>query len=259
MALLVSNFFMVTVDIPILLSYYISGKMVPQTDRFCQVWLFIDYYLFVTGLMLMTFASFERHILILHSSVIHAHSKRILLHYAPLLLCGIYPFCYYIGVLFIYPCANYYDYTIQSCLTPCYLMSNQIVALYEFLAHGTVPTFLIALFSIGLWMRVLMHNQRVRQTVNWGRHRKLTMQMLGISCLYLITNMPLCIVNLIQLLGMSDFGLAYVPYFVMVVYFNPTILPFVCLGCLPDLRKKLNWRARTRRVDIAPAVDNRRS
>ena len=255
-ALLVVNFFVVTVDLPIMLNSYIVGKMVPQNDGFCQFWMFIDYYLFVTGLILMSFASFERHIHVFHSSWIQTRSRRLLVHYVPLLLCVIYPFCYYIGVLFLYPCSNRYDYTIGSCSSACFLASNQILAFYEFLAHGTVPTLLIGIFSIGLWVRVLLHNRKVQQMPNWSRHRKLTIQMLGISSLYLITGLPLCIVSLVQLAGVGDFGLSLIPYLIMMIYFNPTILPFVCLGVLPELRQKLNFRAR--RIAVTSVPNNRR-
>ena len=255
--LLVVNFFVVTVDLPIMLNSYIVGKMSPQTDAFCQAWMFIDYYLFVTGLVLMTFASFQRHILVFQSNWIQTRSRRLLLHYVPLLLCVVYPFCYYIGVLFLYPCTNHYDFTIDSCSSACFLYANQILAYYEFLAHGTLPTFLIAIFSIGLWIRVLLQNRQARQIPNWTRHRKLTIQMLGISSLYLITGLPLCIVSLVQVAGISDFGLSLTPYLIMFIYFNPTLLPFVCLGILPELRQKLYCCIRRRRVTVTSEPNNR--
>ena len=257
--LLTTNFLMVVMDLPILLNKYIKGAFSPATDHFCYFWMFIDYYLFVTGLLGMTFASFERHILTFHRYFSNTRRKRLFIHYLPLLFCVLYPLCYYIWVLFIYPCKNYYDPKTQRCSDACYLYADENLALYEYIMHGTLPTLLIALFSVTLWIRVLRQRQRVHRAIDWNRNRKFTIQMLGISSFYLVTNLPLCIVIIVQLSGIPDFGSQLVPYLIMAVYMNPTMFPFIYLASLPELRKKLPWCQRRRRVAVAPAGDLRRT
>ena len=79
--LLISNGLQTLIDVPSQLAYYYTGIMQSATVAYCVYTYFIDYTLFTTCFLLLTWASFERHILIFHKHFFDAAAKRILVHY----------------------------------------------------------------------------------------------------------------------------------------------------------------------------------
>jgi hypothetical protein len=68
-------------------------------------------------------------------------------------------------------------------------------------------------------------------------------QLLSNSVLYLITNIPLSILFVAHLSGLPDDVGVYVQlYFDYLCYFVILLFPFVCLGILSELRKKVQWK-----------------
>jgi hypothetical protein len=153
--LLTSNFIMVTVDMPNVLNRFRTDFLWPRTESFCISYLFIDYYLFEASLLVMVFASFESHILIFHKNLIYTRYKRILVHYVPMVICIGDPFICYVFTILLYPCSTYYDSTTESCIDEWYLSKNPILSIYDTIAHGIIPTFLVAISSVTLLIRVL--------------------------------------------------------------------------------------------------------
>ena len=256
--LLTINFLLLVVDVPFVLEGRRTGIMKPQSDVTCHLWLFIDYYLFLSSLLSMTFASLERHLFVFHHHLFTTAKKRLLVHYCPVLFCVFYPLIYYIGVLYLYPCKNYYNFARNLCSSACFLDENPNLALYEFFAHGTIPTVLIALLSLALLIRVLRQKRRMGQREHWNRHRKIILQMISISSLFLVTNLPLCVVVLIQLFGLPYFASNIMSYLFLLVYINPTILPFISILSLPGLKqtfKCFSPRRNTRRNQIEPQAN----
>ena len=186
--LLTTNFLMLVVDVPFALERRRTGIMKPQNDITCSFWLFIDYFLFLSSLLSMTFASVERHLFVFHNHLFSTAKKRLLVHYCPMSLCLVYPLIYYVGVFFLYPCKNYYNFTQNKCSGACFVNANPQLALYEFVAHGTIPTLLIAILSLAHLIRVLKQKQRMGQYAHWNRHRKIISQTITISTLFLLTN-----------------------------------------------------------------------
>ncbi|CAF1011613.1 unnamed protein product [Adineta steineri] len=81
--LLISNSIQTVTDIPLRLSYYYTGKILPFTVSYCHFYYFIDLYLFTTCFLLLAWASFERHILIFHSRIFNRYRTRLIGHYIP--------------------------------------------------------------------------------------------------------------------------------------------------------------------------------
>ncbi len=237
--LLISNAIQTVTDVPVLLSYYYTGIFWPSTVQFCTFHFFIDYDLFTTCFLLLTWASFERHILIFH---IHYHStyfKRLIRHYIPLGFCCIYPLLYYIIFMLFYPCKNYYDMTTENCLVPCYLLVSHFMALYEQIVHGIALMFLILFFNLALIIRVLRQKRRMGRQLTSTRNRKMTVQLLSITFLFIITNSGYFIIQIGQLLGYENFGISVAGWLYPLSMCMPLLVPFMCLNGLQDLKKKL--------------------
>lgn len=96
------------------------------------------------------------------------------------------------------------------------------------------------------------------QREHWNRHRKIILQMISISSLFLVTNLPLCIVALIQLLGLTYFAINIMSYLFLLVYINPTIFPFISILSLPGLKQTFKCfapRRNTRSNQIQPQAN----
>ena len=128
--LLISNGVQTLIDVPFQLSSFYRGIIWPPTVSFCLFGYFIGYYLFTVCFLLITWASFERHILIFHAQFFSTHMRRLFGHYIPLGICCIYPFIYYSIFLLIYLCENYYDKSVANCAPACSLTSSDAMALY---------------------------------------------------------------------------------------------------------------------------------
>ena len=89
--LLISNALQTLVDVPVQLAYFYTGIFWPPDVRYCVFCYYIDYWLFTTCFLLLTWASFERHILIFHSRWYNKRGRRLLGHYLPLGFCCLYP------------------------------------------------------------------------------------------------------------------------------------------------------------------------
>ena len=77
--LLLLNFVQLTLDIPLALQYLKTGVVRPSVEIICNTWMFIDEFTYYLSLILMAWASFERHILIFHSHWLNTRRQRILL------------------------------------------------------------------------------------------------------------------------------------------------------------------------------------
>jgi len=113
--------------------------------------------------------------------------------------------------------------------------------MWDFVAHQIVPIFVITIFSIGLFLRVLWRKNRMRLAVNWRAHRKMTIQALSISSMYCIILLPYTIVYILRNIYnirnplIEDFYdcTVFFSYFVILLF------PFVCACSLPQLKVRV--------------------
>ncbi|CAF3864813.1 unnamed protein product [Rotaria sp. Silwood1] len=243
--LLIVGLFSQTIDIPNILTFFRLGHVWPQTPLNCYVWWFVGTANFNIIGMLMAWASFERHILVFHNQWLNTQKKRIFIHYIPLTTIVLYSFIFYTICIFFLPCENIFDYTQGWCLFPCFLFAYNILLLYDTLINGVLPSLLISVFNILLFIRVIKQKQRLRQQIQWKKYRRMIIQLMSCSALFLLFNLPL-----------KAFAVAYafgLPYgttgqFELFIYFisNFTTLwmPFVCLGSSPDIWLKIKETVR---------------
>ncbi|CAF3897757.1 unnamed protein product, partial [Rotaria sordida] len=144
---------------PSILYYYRYDGIWHRSRTFCAIWSFIDSGLYVTQMVLVCWASIERHILIFHSRWMMTKKKLFFIHYLPLILILLYCMIYYSIAHFFPPCENYFDDSTMQC---CYLCFYDYYALFmwEMIAHEIIPSIIIVISSITLIVRV-----------SWQKHR----------------------------------------------------------------------------------------
>ena len=243
-------------NIPWILSYYRLQEVSIQTPSFCLAWVFINETLYITTTVLFSWATIERHILIFHDRLVATKYKFIFVHCLPIVIILVYCFSYNIIVILFPPCQNTFDYTQVVCAQPLCYYEVDSVAMWDIIVNDMIPTIIIIVCSIALLLRVLLQKQRMRQRINWRNYRKMTIQLLSISLLYLIIYIPGMLMGFIYLCDVPEYiGADFVLYAGFFAYYGNILLPFICAGSMPELKKKVkmifpSWRRQLR--EIAP-------
>jgi hypothetical protein len=239
--------------------YYLNSYTTSYpTFTFCVIWGFIDWGFFVTQAILFAWTSIERHILIFHDRWVSTRKKRFFIHYLPPVLLIFYCFIFYSIIFFFPPCENLIASLSSPCIHVC-LYDKRVIFMWETIIHQILPNLIIIICSITLILRVLWQKHRINQPIQWRKHRKMTLQLIFISLLYLIFSFPNIFVILIELCGLSgDVSPDVKTYTDFFSYFVLLFFPFVCIFSLPDLRNKimkiLPLRRRHRARSIVPGI-----
>jgi hypothetical protein len=158
-------------------------------------------------------------------------------------------------VIFFPPCENTFDFESLGCgLSPCY-GNIPYLNTWDYLGNGIVCTFIETISSVALIIRVLWQKRRAHQRLDWRKHRKMAFQLLSISALSLTIVFPQSLITVIQQIGgpqLSNFGAGVNTYLFYLYTFVVYLLPFTCLGGLPELWKKLGIFRRNRQRMIGP-------
>nr|ACD54800.1 unknown [Adineta vaga] len=228
------------IDIPLNLNFISnSGIVKPSNSFLCRSWWMIDVGFYNGITIIMSWSAFERHILVFHDQWISTRRKRFLIHYLPLILLLFYINIFYFIVIFFPSCNNIYNYTLPVCNNfPCYL-NDPFLGKWDSLINSILPTILISFFIITLIYRVYRQKRRLHQPIRWRKQRKLIIQLVPISILYLIVNIPLNLLIFVHLCGLSkqiagDIQL----YFDFLCYLLILIFPFFNFASLSEIRKK---------------------
>ena len=208
--------------------------------NFCLIWAFLDYGLFSLQVGLFAWATMERHILIFHDRWVSTPKKRFFIHYFPIIGIVGYYVAYYCIVYFVIPCASPFDgFLAGGIYIPC-AFDRTVLATWDLMFHQVVPTLIITLFSIGLLVRVVYQKIRVRQPVQWRKHRKMTLQLCVISIIYIVFNGPWVVVVFAYQCGLSvERAAVGIIYGNFLNYFIIFSFPLVSFLSLSDLRSKL--------------------
>ncbi|CAF4872638.1 unnamed protein product [Rotaria sp. Silwood1] len=113
-------------------------------------------------------------------------------------------------------------------------------SMFEFITGGITNAIIIAIFSMILIIRLIKQKHRLNQQLNWRKHRKMTIQLLSIVLLFYIFYLPSVIIGILFNCGVPYSNLEYLlVYGQFFSYYINFLLPFVCAGTLPHLRKKI--------------------
>ncbi|CAF1096016.1 unnamed protein product [Adineta steineri] len=227
------------IDIPFHIIYLSLDYVWPSNPIFCLFWLFISVGIFDTTGILMAYATIERHILIFHDRWLINKKRRIFIHYIPLYSVVIYSLIFYIYVILFPPCLTNFDYTQPWCSYPCYY-DNNILSMYDSIVNVVLPAFIIVFFSIALLLRFIIRRRQLNLKNKWKKYRRMIIQITTMSSLLIIFNLPLTILMLAHLCGLSsDIGIDFSQYAYFFTYFIPLLMPFICLQSLPEIYRKL--------------------
>lgn len=249
------------IDISWYLDFIRRGIVWPQTPAHCLVWWLVDLGFYNTDAIILAWASTERHILIFHNRWISTQKQRFFVHYLPLLILLLYTTIYYTIVIFFPPCENTYLYTLPVCAAiPCHLL-HPILGIWEMGVHGCLSTIIIAFASISLLIRAIMQKRR-HQAFQWKKFRKMIIQLLFISTLYLLFNLPIMTMWLARQCGLpADVGVEEELVAFFITYWVMMLLPIVSLISLPNWKKKIfklvnwEWRHQTTVIPITRNVN----
>ncbi|CAF3360691.1 unnamed protein product [Rotaria socialis] len=231
--LLCNNLIYELIDISLFLNYYRSGTVVPATKSLCLMWMFVDETLYNVSTVTIAWASIERHIIIFHDKWLSSVKKRFLLHYAPYAIVITYTILFHFVVIVIPPCENTYNYTQEICGHPLCSHNSKLVGTWDSVVHNIIPAITIVIFSISLLARVLIKNHRMRRAFQWRKHRKIAIQLLLISFLYLLLYIPIICIELVQLCCVSEeLNGPFEQYAHFFSYYVILLLPFVYMGSL---------------------------
>ena len=207
-----------------------------RTDTFCQCWAHIDYSFNVAIIMLMSFGSIERYLLVVHRNVVQRHV--IIMHYLPIVLCILYPFLLYLVLIFFYPCVNRFNFAMITCGGPCYLFETVASTLDQFVDIG-LPLSSGAVANAMLFIQVLRQKRRMKIQRMWTRNRRLILQLLSLVLLHSLIWFPMLITTLIMLYSSS----LSQPWLVQLnidilpngIYIVILLQPFISMLSLPEV------------------------
>ncbi|CAF0964863.1 unnamed protein product [Adineta ricciae] len=254
--LLITNSIRLIGTMPMPIDFYRRGYIFLATSAYCTCWTFLEYSLAVIGEYLMATISVQRHVTIFHPNIFQTFKKSILFFYLPLAFSVAYPIIFYVYAVLLYPCDGaQWDYSIIACgYMNCYYNNNKL-AVFDWVVHNILPIVVIILANVTLITRVIVGKLRRNQAIHWRQQRTMTLQLLSISSLYVVAWSPTIIVGLIQQATSINFGDVQAAYITDLIYLSCLLLPWVCLGQLPEFRKwmwkYMRWK-RVKHASIAP-------
>ncbi|CAF1141075.1 unnamed protein product [Adineta ricciae] len=225
--------------VPFMLHFYRVGYSWKITPAFANFWTFIDNSSFTSVLIGFAWATIERHILIFHHSWMTTKRQRFFVHYLPFMLVLTYCYTYWFFIVFFAPCVSLFILSPMNGVPGTCTLTLKFWGTYDSIFNQLLPTFTIILASVALLIRVLWQKSRLNRSIHWGQQRKMTIQLLSISLLYFVFNLPRSIVRAMVLSGVS--GYIFIKLNSHFIYFAIQLIfffPFICCLATSELSKK---------------------
>ncbi|CAF0860664.1 unnamed protein product [Adineta ricciae] len=233
--LLISNFLTATTEIPISLTYLYNNEFIPPSNSLCFLWIFSNYIVFGSSFWIMVTASIQRYILIFYKYRLNTKFK----HYFPIVFPPAFFTLWYIILICFYPCQQQFDYSQLWCSGACYGYQGLISSI-DWIISSLMPVLIIVITNVVLILSVGHQKYRMQRARTWRTTRKLVIQLLPISFVYLIIYVPVNVFALIRLWFDPSFLLDfYMNIFAYFNYFGPLLMPFVCLMSMPEITAQL--------------------
>jgi len=223
--------------------------------KFCYAWRYIDSSCFAATPVLLSWLSFERNILIFNNNFYNNRKNKILFHYIPPSFLVTYIFIFYSYAIFFPPCENTFD---ALCGGVCFFYVTWL-SLWDLIGHNIIPTFLIIVFNITVVIRTIQHKKRLNQAVQWRKLRRMTLQLVSMSSLFLIFCLPATICFSLLPFGTfnTDALFNVLPYAAYFSYYPQLLLPFICFFNIPELSAKTKHFFRIRQRRLIHSLTNR--
>jgi hypothetical protein len=230
LVLLIVNFVALTADLPMPIHFYRTGIVSPSTPSYCKWWTFFEYSLNLISELLMSVISIQRHIFIFQPRLLDHRLKRYIMHYFPLLFCVIYPLIFYLIIIVFDTCdGSQWVYTSNVCgYANCYLVYNKMLSSFAWAINNGLPTVIIFLANAVLVIRVVQQKRDRQQLISWRKQRRMTLQLLAISSLYMIAWIPSLIAGVGQRIVSPTFlAQIQLDYLLDLIYVVCLYLPWV--------------------------------
>jgi len=245
-------------DVSWYVHFYRTGTLLSSTNEFCYTWVLFSAIMFSSIGIQMSWASIERHIIIFYPNLLSTMIKRCLFHYLPMAICILWPTIFYLIMLLILPCNTAFNYNQRLCGRYTCVTNTPGIPLFDSIAHYILPAFVTVFFSVALLARVLYSRYRIRGRIDWRNYKKMACQLLPISALYILLQLPP-----MTMYGVYSAGLprtVAASYYSDSIFFNYWVIlftPFASLVSLPDLGTKCRnlfcfWR---KRRAVQPATE----
>ncbi|CAF3922992.1 unnamed protein product [Rotaria sp. Silwood2] len=113
---------------------------------------------------------------------------------------------YHIPLAFC-PCdGTQWDFTSNLCgYANCYLVYNKVLSTIDWLANNGSPIVVIIIANVSLVIRIIKHKRRQQKSIPWKKQRRMTLQLLSISSLYLVAMLPSLTIEVTQQLNSPRF------------------------------------------------------
>ncbi|CAF1633423.1 unnamed protein product [Adineta ricciae] len=240
--------------------YFALSYVWPSRSVYCLLWNYFNYLDYYLNLYLTVWASIERHILIFHHLFFDRPGKQLYFHKIPLIGIVSYGIFVYLGLIIFNPCTNHFQMSEAWCGGICFT-NIPIEYFYDFVVNSVFPICAIIILNLSLLIRVINRKIHLKQNrITWKKCRKLTIQMITISSIYLICFLPTGIIVVLRNLlankhiGEREMQICFKYTFLLA----NALLPYVTLSLLPNLRntmKQLVQHARRIRIiKIRPIV-----
>ncbi|CAF0955743.1 unnamed protein product [Adineta steineri] len=237
--LLIINLFYQMTDVYLVIHYFRCYQSFIPSPTFRLIWGYIDWTFCTLQYFLYAWVTIERHILIFHDHLLSTKKKRLFIHYVPPVILTIYCLLYYAIVFFVPPCENTFDNITTISLYPCEFY-NATFGTYEILVDGIIPCFTIVISSVALLFRAVWQRYHMHRQIQWRQYRKMTLQVIIMSTIYMIFPFPYMIINFLYLCGMPpDIGAEFLSHAIFFPYYTLFLFPIVSVGALSELREKL--------------------
>ena len=242
--LLIVNLNSQLLDNSFYLHYLRIGYVRPSSPVLCIIWILVGYQIYVTSTLLVALVSIQRHILIFHHRWILEKRNRLWIHYFPMLILLLYSLSYGCVLLILILTSQFtYDYNRPMCTQmEKWIKRYPGLSMWNLIVNELLPTPIIVVFSFALLVRVVRHKHLVGLAITWRKQRKMTMQLLAISILFCMINLPPILLHTSrwirdeqQLPGIRQAQI----YFSYFTYYQSIFLPFVCILSFVNDAKKL--------------------
>ena len=240
-ALLFVSLLTCTIDLPLIL-FHLKVNVTPLSNgRFCLFWNYVDLSFYALISLLMLWTSIERYLFIYHSPCFQRRSLICFSHRLPLLLIPLYVSLFYSVAILIHPCENHFDFTQVVCGELCYYSQTPWLAVIDQWLNNILPALFIAVLNLFLFVRVIWQKRRrPGRSLSWQRHRRMVLQLLPVTLLYLAGVLPYGFVTCASLLGFSSqASLTLQGHFFYLFYYVAVLLPFVSLIGMPNIYSKI--------------------
>jgi len=115
-----------------------------------------------------------------------------------------------------------------------------VIGTMDWIIGSLIPVLLTAIFNIFLVVRAVYQKYKMQGDRAWRTTRKLTVQLLSMSLLFLTLYFPMVLFALIRLWFDPSFLFVFITnYFAYTGYLVPLLTPFVCLISLPEMVREM--------------------